>query len=186
MEKRILIAGSGGQGVMVCGKELAVTASKTEGIAVTYFPAYGVEQRGGTANCHVTISDKRIGSPLSKEMDDLIVMNDMSLDRFLPELNRGGRLFSNGDVVRKLATREVIEVVSVPAGSIADEIQNPKGANLVMLGAYIGYTDILPAENVSQTLKEELGAKKPEYAEKNEQAFRKGFEIGKKAAEVTA
>ena len=56
----------------------------------------------------------------------------------------------------------------------------------MMLGAYVGYTDILPAENVSQTLKEELGKKKPEYAEKNEQAFRKGFEIGKKAAEVTA
>ena len=186
MEKRILIAGSGGQGVMVCGKELAATAAQTEGMAVTYFPAYGVEQRGGTANCHVTISDKRIGSPLSKEMDDLIVMNDMSLDRFLPELKKGGRLFILSDVVTKEAKRDDIKVIKVPAGTIADEISNPKGANLVMLGAYIGYTDILPAENVSQTLKEELGKKKPEYAEKNETAFRRGFEIGKKAAEVTA
>ena len=186
MEQRILIAGSGGQGVMVCGKELAATAAQTEGMAVTYFPAYGVEQRGGTANCHVTISDKRIGSPLSKEMDDLIVMNDMSLDRFLPELKKGGRLFILSDVVTKEAERDDIEVVKVPAGMIADEIRNPKGANLVMLGAYIGYTGILPAENVSQTLKEELGKKKPEYAEKNEMAFRRGFEIGKKAAEVTA
>ena len=119
-------------------------------------------------------------------MDDLIVMNDMSLDRFLPQLKQGGRLFINCDVVTKTADREDIEVVSVPAGRIADEIQNPKGANLVMLGAYIGYTDLLPAENVSQTLKEELERKSRNMRRKTSRLSAKAFEIGKKATEVTA
>ena len=181
METTILIAGSGGQGVMVCGKELAVTASNTEGKNVTYFPSYGVEQRGGTANCYVKISDGRIGSPISSQMDDLIIMNDMSLDRFLKDLKTGGRLFINTDVVTKQIDRDDIQIVRVEANRMAEESGNLKGANLVMLGAYIGYTQILPEDRVSETLETELGRKKPEYKEKNEVVFRKGVETGKKA-----
>ena len=89
MERNMMIAGSGGQGVMMMGKLLAEAVCSSTDLNVTFFPSYGAEQRGGTANCYVVISDEPIGAPLGDEIDEMIVMNDLSLDKFLPKLIPG-------------------------------------------------------------------------------------------------
>ena len=93
METNLCVAGFGGQGVMTLGKFLASATCDATNKNVTFFPSYGAEQRGGTANCFVVISDEEIGAPLGDVMDDLIVMNGPSLKKFLPTLKKGGTLF---------------------------------------------------------------------------------------------
>ena len=99
METNLCVAGFGGQGVMTLGKFLADATCHSTDKNVTFFPSYGAEQRGGTANCFVVISDEEIGAPLGDVMDDLIVMNGPSLSRFLKTLRPGGTLFLNSSIV---------------------------------------------------------------------------------------
>jgi len=181
MERRLLVGGFGGQGVMVIGQLLCYTASETTDLDVTFFPSYGGEQRGGTANCYVTISDEAIGAPVADFMDDIIVLNDPSMTKFQPMVKAGGNLFINSSIVTVKPTREDITVINVPCNDIADEIGNPKVANLVMAGAYIGFTELLPPEKVLATAFKKLGAKRPELNPLNEAAFNRGMEIGKAA-----
>ena len=100
METNLCVAGFGGQGVMTLGKFLADAACNATNKNVTFFPSYGAEQRGGTANCYVVISDSKIGAPLGDVMDDLIVMNDPSLNKFLYKLKKGIILLCVGIVKR--------------------------------------------------------------------------------------
>lgn len=183
MERSIIIAGFGGQGVMVIGQLLSYTACETTDKFVTYFPSYGAEQRGGTANCYVVISDEPVGAPKVEKVDYLVVLNEPSMERFKDYLLPGGKLFVNSTIVRSVPERDDIDVVRVDAGAIASELGNPKCMNLVMTGALIGATELLPAENVLQTAFKKLGAKRPELNPLNEKAFRRGLEIGKAAAE---
>ena len=178
MGQKILIAGFGGQGVMTLGKFLAESTCKTTEKNVTFFPSYGAEQRGGTANCYVTISDNLIGSPVGNEVDDLIVLNSASLERFLPALRKGGRLFVNSSIIKEKITREDISVVSVPCTEISLELGNSKALNIVMLGAYVGYTRILPEDAIWQTVEQKL-RKKAELLKLNRQAYESGLRIGK-------
>jgi 2-oxoglutarate ferredoxin oxidoreductase subunit gamma len=178
MEKSIIIAGFGGQGVMVAGQLLCYTACETTDKYVTFFPSYGAEMRGGTANCYVVISDEPVGAPKVEKADYLVVLNDPSLVRFKNNLVAGGTMFVNSSVVTLDPERDDINVVKVDAGTIAYELGNPKVLNLVIVGAIIGYTDILPTENVLHTVFKKLGAKRPELNETNEAAFRRGYEIG--------
>lgn len=179
MEKSFIIAGFGGQGVMVMGQLLSYTAVETTDKYVTFFPSYGAEQRGGTANCFVVISEEEIGSPKVDKVDYVIALNEPSKQKFEKAVLPGGTLFVNSSVVTSECTREDISVVKVDAGAIAYELGNPKVLNLVMTGAVIGYTDVLPAENVLQTAFKKLGAKRPELNPLNEKAFRRGLELGK-------
>lgn len=181
MEKSFIIAGFGGQGVMVMGQLLSYTACETTDKFVTYFPSYGAEMRGGTANCYVVISDEEVGAPKVEQADCLVVMNEPSLARFKGSLAPGGTMFVNSSVVKCPAGRDDVRVVDVDAGGIAYELGNPKVLNLVMVGAVVGYTDVLPAENVLQTAFKKLGAKRPELNPINEAAFRRGLEIGRTA-----
>lgn len=181
MERSIIIAGFGGQGVMVIGQLLAYTACETTKKKVTYFPSYGSEQRGGTANCFVVISDEEIGAPKVSRADCLVVLNQPSMQRFRNAVNRGGTVFVNSSIVTEIPPYDGVTVVKVDAGNIAVELGNPKVMNLVMTGAVIGYTEILPAENVLRTAYKKLGAKRPELNPLNEAAFRRGLEIGRSA-----
>lgn len=181
MEKSVIIAGFGGQGVMVIGQLLAYTACETTDKYVTYFPSYGAEMRGGTANCYVVISDEPVGAPKVAQADYLIVLNDPSMSRFKDAVAPNGVMFVNSSVVTTKPDREDIKVVEVDAGTIAYELGSPKVLNLVMTGAVIGYSDLLPAENVLQTAFKKLGAKRPELNPINEAAFRRGMEIGRAA-----
>ena len=177
MERNLMVAGFGGQGVMTLGKFLAEAACDSTDKNVTFFPSYGAEQRGGTANCYVVISDDDIGAPLGDSMDDLIVMNDPSLQKFLYKLIPGGTLFINSSIVKSEITRTDIKVVSAPVTEMALDMGNAKVLNIIMLGVYTGYTQVVPAEVVWDTIARKLG-KKPALLPLKRQAFEAGLKPG--------
>ena len=111
METNLCVAGFGGQGVMTLGKFLADATCNSTDKNITFFPSYGAEQRGGTANCFVVISDDEIGAPLGDVMDDLIVLNGPSLKKFLPTLKKGGNLFINSSIVTDEIERDDVKVI---------------------------------------------------------------------------
>lgn len=178
MEINLCAAGFGGQGIMTLGKLLAQAACASEGRCVTFFPSYGAEQRGGTANCYVVLSDEFIGAPLVDAPDDLIVMNEASLDKFLPRLRSGGRLFVNSSIVKKLPARQDVRTVYVPATELALQLGNAKVLNVIMLGAYIGATNAVPCDLVWQEIERKLAAKSG-LLPLNREAFEKGLAMGR-------
>ncbi len=130
----VIMAGFGGQGVMLIGNLLAY-AGMEQGLNVTYIPVYGPEMRGGTANCTVVLSDDVIGSPIIPRPKSLIVMNRPSLDKFQPQLEDGGVLVINSSLVDPaLAEADRVRLVTVPANEIADSLGNTRMANMVALG----------------------------------------------------
>ena len=177
METNLCVAGFGGQGVMSLGKFLADATCNSTDMNVTFFPSYGAQQRGGTANCFVVISDGDIGAPLGDVMDDLIVMNEPSLARFLPTLKKGGRLFVNSSIVTSPIARDDITVVKAPVTELALEMGNAKVLNVIMLGVYVGFTQVIDPAIVWDTIEHKLGSK-PKLLPLNKQAFDKGLEIG--------
>ena len=183
MEKNIIMAGSGGQGVMLMGKLLSLATFESTNKNVTFFPSYGAEQRGGTANCYVVISDEMIGSPSTEKPDELIILNQPSMDKFARRLVSGGTLFINSSIVKNLPERSDITVVSVPATTLAIELGSQKVLNVIMLGFYIGYTDIIPEELMLSTILKALG-KKESLISMNKAAFKKGIEIGRAACKT--
>ena len=181
MKTTLICAGFGGQGVMVAGQILCYTACETTEKFVTFYPSYGAEMRGGTANCYVVISDEMIGAPMVNHVNNLMIFNSPSLEKFIGDLEPGGNLFLNTSVVKQRPERTDINVIEVDAGTIAYELGSPRCLNIVMAGAFIGYTGVLPEENCIQTIFKKLGAKRPEMNPINEAAFRRGLEIGKAA-----
>ena len=178
MERNLMVAGFGGQGVMTLGKFLAEAACDATDKNVTFFPSYGAEQRGGTANCYVVISDDDIGAPLGDSMDDLIVMNDPSLSKFLYKLAPGGTLYINSSIVKSEITRTDIKVVKAPVTELALEMGSAKVLNIIMLGVYVGYTQVVPEDVVWRTIEHKLG-KKPALLPLNRQAFDLGLKLGR-------
>lgn len=178
METNLCVAGFGGQGVMTLGKFLASATCDSTEKNVTFFPSYGAEQRGGTANCFVVISDEAIGAPLGDMMDDLIVMNEPSLHKFLHTVKPGGNLFINSSIVPEQTGRTDVVLIKVPVTELALELGNAKVLNVIMLGVYIGYTEVVSPEVVWDTIEHKLGSK-PKLLPLNKQAFEKGLEIGR-------
>lgn len=180
MEKNLCVAGFGGQGVMTLGKFYAQAVCESTEKNVTFFPSYGAEQRGGTANCFVAVSDESIGAPVGDQMDELIVMNEPSLHKFLPTLKPGGTLFLNSSIIGCKPEREDIRVVPAPITRLALEIGSAKVLNIIMLGVYIGYTHALAPDLMWRTIEEKLG-KKPKLVPLNKKAFERGLQIGEDA-----
>jgi 2-oxoglutarate ferredoxin oxidoreductase subunit gamma len=129
----IICAGFGGQGVLTAGLILGKTATET-GKHVTWIPSYGSEMRGGTANCSIKISEIKIASPFIKEIDILIAMNQPSVDKFEGAVKAGGLIVVNSSMVKDHIFRKDVRVIQVDATTIAEDLANPRGANLVMLG----------------------------------------------------
>lgn len=177
METNICIAGFGGQGVMTIGKFLAQAVCDSTELNTVFFPTYGAEQRGGTANCFVVISNQKIGTPKADEMDDLIIMNNPSLAKFIKILKPGGNLFINDTIVTDEIRRDDINIIKIPATEIALALGNPKVLNVIMLGAYVGYTEIFPVDVMWKTIEQKLH-KKPALLHLNRQAFDKGLALG--------
>ncbi len=142
---------------------------------VTYLPAYGAEVRGGTANCTVAISDEEIASPVASSPEFVVVMNLPSLIRFQNHLESGGILLVNSSLVEAEISRGDIEVVKVPASSLADKLGSPKSANMVMLGALIKKSNLVSLSSVTETLKITLENKRKLIAI-NEKALKAGYE----------
>ena len=175
MERNLMVAGFGGQGVMTLGKFLAEATCDSTDMNVTFFPSYGAEQRGGTANCYVVISDEGIGAPLGDSMDDLIVMNDPSLNKFLYKLVPGGTLFINSSIVKSEIARDDIQVVKVPVTEMALEMGNPKVLNIIMLGAYVAATKVLKPEAIEKMIETMFAGPKAKFIPLNIEAFRRGM-----------
>ncbi len=170
----VIMAGFGGQGVMLIGNLLAY-AGMEHGLNVTYIPVYGPEMRGGTANCTVVVSDDAIGSPIIRTPKSLIIMNRPSLDKFQPQLEDGGVLVLNASLIdTALADAKRVKVVAVPANEIADSLGNTRMANMVALGAYVNATGILPLEVVEQSLSHVIAKHYSHLIPKNAEALRAG------------
>jgi len=172
----LIIAGFGGQGVMLMGQVLA-EAGMIEGKHVTWLPSYGPEMRGGTANCTVVISDEPVASPVIDIPTEVVVMNIPSLLKFEPYLKERGFLFMNVSVIDREPKRKDIEVIKVPANDIADKLGNLKVANMVMLGAYIAITDVVDKETVFEALKRKLKGKKADLLDINRKAILEGMSL---------
>jgi len=182
MIERIIIAGAGGQGIMLMGKLLAEVAMK-EAKFVTWLPAYGAEVRGGTAHCMVTISDAEINSPLISEADSLIVMNSASLARFGNRLKDKGLLIINSSLAGEcsgVACAAKCFSLSLPFTDIALELGNVKVANVIALGCFIAKAAIVNKKNILATIEDMAPKNRKDLVEINKKAFLKGMELIKK------
>ncbi|MGE4297447.1 MAG: 2-oxoacid:acceptor oxidoreductase family protein [Desulfovibrionaceae bacterium] len=169
-----IIAGFGGQGVMLIGNLLAY-AGMNAGLNVTYIPVYGPEMRGGTANCTVVISEDEIGSPIIHTPKSLIIMNRPSLDKFQSRLEDGGVLVINSSLVDPaLADAARVRCIAVPANEIADGLGNSRMANMVALGAYVQATGVLPLDIVKKSLEKVISAHYKHLIPKNAEAIQAG------------
>lgn len=174
--EEIIMAGFGGQGILFLGKILAELGMKA-GRFVSWIPSYGPEMRGGTANCAVVLSDAPISSPLVNEPDAVLAMNRPSVARFISKLKAGGVIIYNSTLIEGEKFREDIRVIKVPATEVADELSNPRVANLVMAGAYARMSKIIRYQEAVNVLPTLIPAKRKELAQINLTAFTRGFQI---------
>ena len=171
-----VFAGFGGQGVMLMGQLLAYSGMY-EGKQVSWFPSYGPEMRGGTANCSVVVSDEPVGSPVIAEPDILVAMNRPSLEKFEAILKSGGTLFYNSSLINIKPKRTDIKVVAIPANDIATELGNSKVSNMVVMGAILKSTNVVGLDTVMSVLKKTLSGKKQDLLPVNKAALEKGMEL---------
>lgn len=176
MKEEIILAGFGGQGIMLMGKLISYAGMKEEK-EVSWMPSYGPEMRGGTANCTVIVSDKKIPSPMSSNPDTIIVMNLPSLDKFLPKVKSGGTVLLNSSLIEKDVTRDDVKVIKVPANKIANELGNAKVANVVMLGSYLAEKNIVNPETVKKSLESVLSGRNQKLIDMNIEALERGKEF---------
>lgn len=180
MQIETVFAGFGGQGVMLAGRVLAEVGMKL-GKEVVWLPSYGPEMRGGTANCVVIIADEPIASPIIAHPRDTVVMNRPSLEKFCPAQKPGGYAIVNSSLINIRPDRNDIKVIEVPANEIAIDAGSGKAANMVMLGAYVGATGIVPVEAIIEQIKEEFQAK-AKLIPLNIACVERGYNIGRTAA----
>ncbi len=176
MKHEIIIAGFGGQGVLSMGKILAYSGLM-EGKEVTWMPSYGPEQRGGTANVTVILSDEPISSPILNAYDIAIVLNQPSLDRFESKVKPGGILIYDGYGIHTPISRKDIRVFRVDAMDAATEMANPKAFNMLILGGLLKVEPMVQIENVIKGLKKSLPERHHNLIPMNEAAILKGMEI---------
>jgi len=176
MERSIIIAGFGGQGVILAGKILA-QAGMDHGLEVTWLPSYGPEMRGGTANCTVVLSDEAVGSPITDEATALIAMNLPSLDKFEHSLTAGGTIVVNRSLIDSQVSRTDVTASYIDMNEIArDEVGNPRAINMVALGAYVKASGALPLQVVKDAMAHSMrAAGKDKFIEMNEKALEAGY-----------
>lgn len=181
MQKEIIIAGFGGQGVLFGGQVLAYAAMDT-GKEVTWIPSYGPEMRGGTANCTVVIADDEIGSPLVKNPPLAIALNLPSFDKYEELLAPGGTLVVNKSMVDRAAKRSDINVIFVPCNEIAEEIGDKRLMNMVAVGALLSALPELTLKDIGKALEGHLPARHKHLLPKNYEALKRGFEAAQGVA----
>jgi 2-oxoglutarate ferredoxin oxidoreductase subunit gamma len=178
MHHDVIMAGFGGQGILMIGNLLAVAGIKQD-LRVTFFPSYGVEMRGGTANCTVTLADREIGSPVTSRPIGVIAMNEPSVTKFGPRIRSGGYLVLNASLVSDaVSTPEEIETLRLPCNEMALELGDARLASMIALGAYVERTGIVTTASLAAALSEVL----PERAKKLLPLNLQAIEAGSKAA----
>ena len=173
MKEEIVIAGFGGQGVLSMGKILAYSGLM-EDKEVTWMPSYGPEQRGGTANVTVIVSDERISPPILNMYDTAVVRNQQSLDKFEKMVKPGGVLIYDSYGINTPPTRKDIKIYRIEATEATIEINNSKAFNMIVLGAYLKVKPIVTIENVLKGLKKTLPERHWHLIPMNEEALKKG------------
>lgn len=155
MHEELIVAGFGGQGVLRLGQLIAYAGMVT-GRQVSWLPSYGPEMRGGTANCHVIVSDEPVGSPIVTLASSVLTLNGPAMDKFEQAVRPGGNLFVNSSIVERKTGRADIDTYYVPANDIANELGNGRVVNMVMLGAYLAITQVFDETIAQQALREVL------------------------------
>ena len=178
MMKQFIFAGFGGQGKLLIGKFVAM-AAMLDGKHVSWLPSYGPEMRGGTANCSVIVSDKDVASPLVDKADVIVAMNLPSLDKFEAKVKPGGLLVINSSIIERKSTRDDITVVYCDANRIAESVNNPKGANVAILGAMLEKEPIVDLDKMTEAIRIELGERKARFLEGNKKALLAGMEAAR-------
>lgn len=180
MQTEIVIAGFGGQGVLFAGQVLAYAAMDS-GKQVTWFPSYGPEMRGGTANCTVIVADEDIGSPTVRNPQAVVCLNLPSLDKYEPLVTTGGVLVLNRSLINRSVARSDLRVVEAPANELAEQLGDKRLVNAVMLGALVQATGVLSLQAVQQALKAHLPARHQDLLSANFSALEQGAEAARLA-----
>lgn len=174
MNKEILIAGFGGQGILFSGKFLAYEGL-IDGKEVSWLPSYGPEMRGGTANCSIIISDSAVGSPIVSNPDILIAMNLPSLDKYESETKKGGQIFVDSSLIERKVERDDVETYYIPATKMASDEGLTGLANMIMIGHMIAKSGIIPEENIEKAMQKVVPATKQNMFDLNMKAVKLGF-----------
>ena len=176
MKEEIVIAGFGGQGVLSMGKILAY-AGLMDNLEVTWMPSYGPEQRGGTANVTVILSDAPISSPVLDSYDTAVVLNQQSLDKFESKVKPGGTLIYDPYGIHRPPTRTDINIYSVDAMEAAFELKSAKSYNMIILGALLKVNPIVSVDSVMTGLKKTLPERHHDLLPANREAIVRGMEL---------
>jgi 2-oxoglutarate ferredoxin oxidoreductase subunit gamma len=182
MTHDILLAGFGGQGVLSMGMTLAY-AGMLEGKEVSWMPSYGPEMRGGTANCIVILSDRKISSPIVTTFDSVVALNQPSLDKFEKAVKPTGLLIYDSTNIIHQPTRRDVTICPVPASQVAVEMKNTKVMNMIVLGALLELRTIVLRESVLEALRHVLPERHHRLIPLNQQALERGRDLAKHSAE---
>jgi 2-oxoglutarate ferredoxin oxidoreductase subunit gamma len=174
MTEEIIIAGFGGQGVLSMGKILSYSGVMQD-MEVSWFPSYGPEMRGGTANVTVILSDTRISSPILNEFDTAIILNQQSMDKFESAVKPGGVLLYDPNGISRPPQRKDIEIYKVEGNKLASEMGNTKIFNMIVLGGFLKIKPVVTMENVIAGLKKSLPERYHKLIPLNEEAINKGL-----------
>jgi len=175
VERSIVFAGFGGQGILFAGHVLAEAANLAD-LEVLWIPSYGPEMRGGTASCTVIVSDEAIGSPVVDRADAAVVMNAPSLARFAPMVRDGGLLVVNDSLVGSTSGREDLDELRLPCTELARRSGDDRLVSVVALGALIERIGVVEPPAVEAAIHRVVGAKRPEAEAADLAAFRAGRE----------
>lgn len=178
MRHQIILAGFGGQGLMLLGKLICITMMQQDK-NVTYVPSYGAEMRGGTANCNVNVSDEFIANAKIETASIAVVMNGPSYEKFKNRVEPGGKLFVNSSLVELKDPPKDVEIIEAPVTEIANELGNVRMANMVMLGVLNHYIEFTDFENFFKNLSYFFSGKKEKLIEGNVEAIKKGEEFAR-------
>jgi 2-oxoglutarate ferredoxin oxidoreductase subunit gamma len=175
MITRTTFAGFGGQGVLLMGYVLSHGAMH-KGLNVTYFPSYGAEMRGGTANCTVTVSDRKIASPVASNPDILVAMNPPSLEKFEPTVSPNGLIILNSSLIKETPSRTDVRFLQVPTVELARETGSERASNMVMIGAFCAKSGLLSLDETLKGVQQALKGKE-KFFELNRKGVERGFAL---------
>ena len=185
METSIIISGFGGQGTLFAG-QLLTYAALDYGKHCTWIPSYGPEMRGGTAHCTVIISEEEIGSPLVRNPDAVLAMNLPSLDKYEPLMKAGGVMIANQSLINREMERTDLTALFIPGNDIAEGLGSSRTTNMVMVGALLELTNVLPLQAVKNALDQHIPARNRKFLDINYEALETGAKFARENIKLTA
>jgi len=176
MEKNFILAGFGGQGILLAGTILA-NSFMLSGKNVTWYPCYGAEMRGGTVNCEIVVSNEEVSSVHKQKTDYALVLNQQSFDKFIERVDRGGTIIANSSLVKESRPRSDIQYYFAPMGDVANKLGTSKVTNMVALGVLSSIVDIVDNNYLALGFEKVMGEKKKDLLEINKKALEYGYNL---------